>query len=119
MAKTAGDLEALSQHLACYRYNSANEDDLQRGLASVLDRAGIAHEREHALAPGCRVDFFIHGIALECKIRCSQAALLHQVHRYAELDVVEAVLLFTPSLRLRLPHTLCGKPVAVCRVPQL
>ncbi len=110
------DLRTL---LAAYRYSWTNEDDLQRGVAAVLDQAGIEYERERHISSGSRPDFLVEATAIEVKVKCSQSDVLRQLHRYAEHDAVEAVLLLTPSLRLRVPPTLCGKPAAVCRVPQL
>lgn len=109
-----------------YRFAWSTEKELQEGLAEVLALlpalAGVV--REHTIAPGSIIDFYwpegpLAGLGLEVKIRCPRAALLRQLHRYAEHKTISELLLVTPSLRLDVPPSLCGKPAFVHRIPTL
>ncbi len=112
-------LEWLTQLINVFSYRWSNEDDLQTGIEKAFAESGVEYSREHRLSKASRVDFFVDGIAVEVKVHASTASVLRQMHRYAEMDDVCGLLLVTPSLRLKLPPTLCDKPAAVCRITRL
>jgi predicted SpoU family rRNA methylase len=105
----------ISAALQARRFRHTNEKELQDGIESVLTEIGARFEREKQLGPKDRVDFFVKaGIALEVKIKGSLADVTRQLHRYAEHDQVQSILLVTAKARLgALPETLRGKPVRV------
>jgi len=107
-------LEELIAAIDAHSFSFASEDELQRGLAEILPRST---RREVRLSPKDRVDFMVGAIGLEVKIKGSLAALTRQLHRYAQLDEIEALIVVTPLARLtRLPERLNGTPVRVCHL---
>lgn len=109
----------IRRAIEAYRFVYSHERQLQDGIALALSDAGIEHEREAQLGKAGRVDFLADGVAVEIKVAGSRAAVLRQLHRYAEHHAVSAVLLVTPSLRLHCPEWLVGKPAGVCRIPRI
>lgn len=114
--------EVLAELLQQYAFRWTNEAELQAGLEDVFRRGYLDFDREAQLGEAGRVDFVIRYFgtaAVEVKVRASQASVLRQLHRYAEHDGVDQVVLITPSLRLRLPAELAGKPAHTIRIPRL
>lgn len=109
----------LAAVLQRYRFNWTNEEDLQIALAQALRVDDWPVLAEYDLGIHGRVDFFLDGLAIEVKTQGSRAAVLRQLHRYAEHDDVTELLLVTTSLKLDVPPTLNGKPVTICRLPRL
>ena len=109
------DVAAIVAAVRAVRFRYSNEDDLQRGIAEALRRAGIAFEREAELGDAGRIDFLAtDGVAVEAKIQGSPAEVARQVVRYAGSPLVRAVVLVTGRRSLgRLPAEILGKPVAV------
>jgi hypothetical protein len=105
------DLIALQEKLAGFRFRVSTEAELQEDLEKVLTHLKIPADREFRLKGG-PVDFRLHsGIAIECKINGSPAAVLRQVARYLEQPEISALLLVSR----RIKHgagldELCGKP---------
>lgn len=95
-----------------HSYRFANEAQLQDGIAAVLDKAGIAYEREARLSDGERPDFVVGDAAIEVKVGGSASDMLRQMYRYAELESVARLVLLTSNRRIAraLPRTLLGKP---------
>jgi hypothetical protein len=113
--KTVRDLARL---LSRYSYRFSTEADLQGGVESVLEKNGVAFEREKILTPADRPDFMVAALAIEVKIGGSVSALLRQCSRYLQLDAVDGLLIVAGGSRLatQIPTELCGKPVAVLNV---
>ena len=90
-----------------------SEPDLHALVASALTQAGLPFSHEAAVAPGCRVDFFVSGVGIEIKrARPNRQALLRQATRYLASPRVESLLLLCerdPGL----PPFILGKPCAV------
>jgi hypothetical protein len=107
--------ERLREVLGSYRYNHANERDLQDGIAQVLATRGIRFDREVVLGPKDRPDFMVDGIAVEVKVDGSPAVILRQLARYASQKGVRAILLVTRKEQHahRFPETVGGKPLDV------
>lgn len=108
----------LSAALADRRLDLSNEKATQREIGEALQSAGIDFQREHRLAPGDIVDFFLpDGIALEVKLRYSRREIERQIRRYAKHDTVCALVLATATA-IHLPADIDGKPVHVISLGQ-
>lgn len=116
-SRAEGIRAAVERALRRRRFRYANEKELQEGLAQAFAEEGIDFRREHSLAPGDIVDFLIGPVAVEVKIGGSLAGVTRQLHRYAQHEPVEALVLVTGLLRLgNLPETLNGKALSVVSV---
>jgi len=100
------------------------ESALQNKISEILAEHGIQHIREYKLGRGCRADFlcWVSGelavtsaVVVEVKKgKPNWARLEAQVSRYAEFDIVEAVVIaVASSLRNPIPETSNGKPCVV------
>jgi hypothetical protein len=107
---TAEDIIGI---LRQFRFRYASENELQAGIAEALEGNDISFSREVRINEHDRLDFLIGDIALETKIDGSAAALLRQVHRYAQSETVQSIIVVTDKARHRLPAVLNGKPVYV------
>lgn len=111
------DLEARVRHLlgriGSVRYSFSSESELQQGIELVLKKNKIEALREHRLSPKDKVDFWAWGgIGIEVKIDGSLSALTRQLHRYAQHEDVQALILVTSRSRLEnLPAYLNSKPL--------
>ena len=96
-----------------WTFQFCDEDELQQGIASVLNDAKFPFERECALSSEDRPDFMVAGsIAIEAKIKSSASALLRQLARYAKHDAVKAMVVVCPvRLSICLPRFMNEKPV--------
>lgn len=107
-------IERVVTALSGARFLCADEEELQRAVAKVLDDAAIPYQREVRLSARDRVDFMVDGIAIELKVKTGAKELLRQVLRYAEHAQVESVLVGSTSHRaLDLPFTANGKVLRV------
>jgi len=106
-------LDDITSVIASHRYRFTSEAELQRGIARVLDEAGIAFEREHHLAPGDIVDFLIGVIGVEVKVSGGPSEITRQLMRYAASPKVEGLILVTRKMQhaRAIPDELAGKPV--------
>jgi len=97
------------------RFNESSEDALQRGVAEVFARAGVAFEREFRLSPRERIDFLCAGgVGIECKIGGTLTSLIRQLHRYAGHERIESLVVVSTRLaHARVPAEVRGKPVHV------
>lgn len=110
MKDTAGLVELLE----LYRYDESSEDALQRGVAEALAAAELPFAREVPLTRWDRIDFLVNGIGVECKIGGSLSDLVRQLHRYAQAEQVDALVVVTTRASLaRVPASFNGKPIAV------
>lgn len=112
-------LDEVLQALRSYRYSFHTEDGLQLGIASALRNAGFSYVREAAMDAHDRLDFLVGldpggYVAIEAKIDGTANALLRQLHRYAQHDGIDALVVVTNRARLtQMPPELNGKPVRV------
>jgi len=97
------------------RFELGSEKATQEGVWELLRslfRPECVLRREHRLAPGDIVDFFIGsaGVAIEVKLKRNQpASILRQLERYARHDAVQALVLVT-NRAMGLPPEINGKP---------
>ena len=105
----------LVRLLESKRYDTSSELEMQSSTQDVLTEAGVSFIREFRFNPRERVDFFVEGgIALELKIEGSMNAIARQLMRYAMIEEVAEVVLFTTLTRhCNMIRHLNGKPVHV------
>lgn len=110
-------IELLDQH----RFRFGTEVELQDGIEHVLETAEIPHERELRLSSGERIDFMLAGrIGLEVKVDGGISALTRQLHRYAQVEAIEEILVVTSRARhANVPTEMAGTPVRIYTLPAL
>lgn len=103
--------KAVCEAVALGRVSLSNEKQTQADLDELLVRAfgREAVKREARLGPGDIPDFMVEGIAVEVKIKGSESSILRQLARYADHDVVEAIVLVS-GRAIRLPAFMNDKP---------
>ena len=95
------------------------EQDIHQAVARRLTDAGLPFLHEKPLAPGCRIDFWCEGVGIEIKKgKPRPAALLEQLRRYAVSDEIAALVVLTQR-SVRLPASVCGKPLVQITLNQL
>jgi hypothetical protein len=105
--------------LRLYKFRFASEAELQRGIAEILDRHGIAYSREHVLTERDRIDFLLAGgVGIEVKVAGGVNDLLRQLARYAELPAITGLVVVASGHRLAsaVPMGLRGKEMAAVNV---
>lgn len=97
------------------RFRYSSEDDLQRGIATLLSSYGVAFEREVVLSKASRIDFLLDGgIGIEVKMGGSVSELGYQVLRYLKQErVTSLIVVTTRSTHRDLPTELEGKKIVV------
>lgn len=111
---TATTMEKLLACLKNYRYRFTSEKELQDGVELVLKNNSIDYEREYWLSGEDKIDFFVEGVGLECKVDKPVQSVLRQLHRYTHHEEVTSIILITNRAKhLGMPSSLNGKPVAV------
>lgn len=105
--------DSLLKALRAYSFTFTTEGELQRGIAAALAAAGIDHQREVNLGDSSRIDFMVGRVGVEVKINGTPADLIRQVHRYAQFDELDEILVVTSRMKLAfsLPKALNGKRV--------
>ena len=99
------------------RFRYHDEDCLQAGLAEAFTAAGHAVAREVRLSGRDRLDLLTGRIGIEVKIAGQADAVLRQLTRYAQSDLIDELVLVTTRARHRaLPDTVGGKPLTVVQV---
>jgi hypothetical protein len=100
-----------------HRFTCVNEDEVQFAISDLLYDAGVSFEREVALSKGDRIDFMVGAparLGVEVKTQGTPVSVLRQLHRYAQHETVEALLLVTTQQRHRvLPDRVDGKKLTL------
>lgn len=110
-------VDDLTDHLRRHTYRFTCEKELHRAISTVLDRAQISYRYEDSLTKRDRPDFTVGPIAIEVKVDGSLSSVTMQLHRYARLPDVEALVLVTSKAKhAALPRTMAGKPVRIVHV---
>ena len=95
------------------------EQDIHQAVARRLTDAGLPFLHEKPLTPGCRIAFWCEGVGIEIKKgKPRPAALLEQLRRYAVSDEIAALVVLTQR-SVRLPASVCGKPLVQITLNQL
>lgn len=105
------EINTVLRVLAGARFRFGSEDELQEGLALALGAAGHSVEREVRLDSHNRIDLLVERIGIEVKVAGKPDAVLAQVTRYAQSELVDGLILVTTRMRHRLPPEINGKPV--------
>lgn len=106
--------DALTRLLGNARYNFTTELELQDGIQKVLKSLDYPVEREVSLSPADRIDFMVGGIGIEVKVDGSRADVIRQLHRYAQLECINALILVTNRTKHNdMPATINDKPLKV------
>lgn len=106
-APTVGETtDELERIIRSGRYRYTTEDELQQGLAAVLQHGlppGTSVQREVRLSARDRLDLLIerhgHRVAIEVKIDGNAGALGRQLTRYAEHPDLDALIVVTSRVR--------------------
>lgn len=104
-------LRPLIELLKAARLDVSDEKRTQRDMAEVFDGRGIEYQREVRLSKADIVDFMVHGIALEVKLKgANKRDVFRQLERYAEHESVNALVLAS-NITMGLPTEINGKPI--------
>lgn len=103
----------IAELLTSYKFNFSDEKQLQQGIAGVLEVHNIPFEREVTLSAKDIIDFMIGKIGLEVKIQESFADVARQLHRYAQLEEIDELILVTTKSQHQMPAEINGKKVTV------
>ena len=111
-------LVQIANLISSRRYSFDDEATLQKQIASVLIEANVVATREVRINPHDRLDFLTEdAIAIEVKIHGTRPQVLTQLHRYAQSERVNSIILVTRKARhLGMPPTLNGKEVVVAHL---
>lgn len=91
------------------------EQELQRAVASVLERNGVRFRRE-AQVTGGKIDFIAgKDVGIEIKIMGGKRAVYRQCNGYCRDTRIRELIVLT-AINLALPHELHGKPVHVVSI---
>jgi hypothetical protein len=103
----------VARILGGVRFRFTDEAELQRGIAEALTE--WKPEREVVLGPKDRIDFLLWGVGIEIKVKGGISKLTRQLHRYAQHERINALVLVTSreQYRLQLPPELNGKRLHV------
>lgn len=104
-------LEQIDRLIRSHRFRYADEDQLQEGIAAVLEGAGLEPQREVRLGDRDRIDLMVGSIGIEVKVAGSVSSAFEQLQRYAEHEEVDALILVTSRYQ-RLPDKAGGKPLS-------
>lgn len=111
----AFSVEAVIREIRNRKFNFTCENELQQGLAELLEELGVPHQREHSLTPTDRIDFLLErGVGIEIKIQESLTSVTRQLHRYAQCPEITHLILMTSRMaHRRMPATMNEKAVEV------
>lgn len=107
----AAELRAV---LEGFRFQYANEIELQNGIARALSDSKIEFEREVRLTGRDRIDFMAGRIGIEVKVGHPLSSVMRQVHRYMQSGMIDELLVVTNRCRHSIiPESINGKSVEV------
>lgn len=97
------DIDRICSILSRHRFRVHSEEELQRAIAQVL-RSVTLDAREYVrLSKADVIDIMVDRVGVELKVDGSYALVARQLHRYAQSDAVDALILVTTrSSHLRL-----------------
>lgn len=108
---------AVAAAIRACRFNYANEDTLQQGVAAALVAAGFVVTREARLDSRSRIDLLVDGrIGVEVKIDGTAADVARQCNRYLEHPAIDALVLVTTRARHSYIHEGAGKPFVLVQL---
>ena len=95
--------EAIIKALKAYNLASGTEEELQAAIAVALTNECIPFRREHRLSDADRIDFIVERVGIEVKVGGSTSALIRQVHRYAQSEELDAIVVVTTRGHHQIP----------------
>jgi hypothetical protein len=95
----AAAADAVIAAIRAHHFHYHNEDGLQAGLLTALERSGIAAEREVCLNAASRIDLLAGRIGIEVKVAGTTSAVARQLRRYCEHPDVDVLVLVTSVAR--------------------
>lgn len=113
-------VDGVSAILKRHKFTSADEVEIQDAIGELFYDAGISFEREVSLTKADRIDFMLPGakVGLEVKVQGTPVSILRQLHRYAQHESVDELMLVTTQQRHRvLPSRVDGKLLTVVVLP--
>lgn len=112
-------LRRVATELGRYVYAVHDEQELQVAVAKVIEAIGLPYRREVQQSKRDRFDLLVDdAVVIEVKANGSFAEAALQASRYAEHDVVRAIVLASSRAWPECGHEFetRGKPVAVVRL---
>lgn len=109
-------LDLIEELLRSYRFNFATEAELQSAVETILIENKFEFIREFNLTEKDRIDFLIGSVGLEIKIGFSYADVIRQLHRYAQSERIEALILLTSRLQHSMPLEINGKTLCTINI---
>lgn len=109
---------AVKRALEGFRFETTDEDCMQRGVEEALRSSGIDFYREFRLNVADRIDFFVDGgVGIECKVKGTATQAMRQLLRYARSPLVSSLCLVSsrPMLDQGMPNEVSGKPLLIVR----
>jgi len=101
--------QTIFQLLRSSTIDLSNEKRAQADVEKVLTLSGILFQREVRLSPEDVVDFMVHGVAIELKLKgAKKMEIYRQLCRYARHPSV-TVLVLASNLSMGLPAVIEGK----------
>ena len=122
MVEKIRNMEKIIEALKTLRVGTGlSEAEIHNEIAKALDANDVCYFHEYVLGPRCRVDFYIDGVAIEVKKgKPNRTQLAMQINRYAEFDIVDAVIIVVEtSLYNPISRTWNGKPCHVLGLQKL
>lgn len=102
----------ICEHLGKVRFQLTREKELQRSMYGYMLADFPTIEREFHLGDGDIIDFMVHNVGIEVKLKGSKRAIYRQLERYAEHEQVHA-LVFATNVAMGMPDEIGGKPIFV------
>lgn len=115
MSRPFGLVEQIVLLLRSRRWPLSDEKELQGAIEMEFILEGLGALREVRLGPADVVDFMVHDVAIEVKIKGTKRNVYRQCERYCSHERVGTLILAT-NFTLGFPPTINGKP---CYVAQL
>lgn len=106
----------IATAIAAHEIAHTSEEELQDGIAQILQSLGVEFSRETILdgAGRDRIDFLAGGIGIEVKIKGGLSDLTRQLFRYTRSPRIDELLVVSTRAALRrLPEKINGKRVGV------
>jgi hypothetical protein len=77
------------------KFSLESEEELKLQISSVLEQHNFDFKKEFKLDAKNRLDFYIHGYAIEVKIKGSAMSIYRQCVRYCQFKEVKGLFLIT------------------------
>lgn len=108
-------LQAIRHALTHRRIPTTPESVLQERIAGILTSISVPFDREVHLSEKDRIDFLVGGhLGIEVKVDGGLSAVTRQVHRYAQHERIESLVLVTTRMLHRgVPSEMNGKRIDV------